>query len=225
MRVGVEIACLVAVPLCLGACAVAGIEQVALLSGLVVLASLALFFAQFERSRPRLRDTMPIAVLSALAVAGRLLFAPLPDVKPVSAIAIIAGASFGRTSGFMVGALTALVSNFFFGQGPWTPWQMYAWGLVGYLAGVLAQMGWFKRMPVVLGYGFVAALLYGAILNLWSLIGFFHPQTFAEGLAIYAVAVPLDVLHGVATDAFLLALYAPWKGKLERIKRKYALAE
>ena len=75
---------------------------------------------------------MPTVVLAALAAAGRILFAPIPDFKPVSAIAIIAGVAFGRKSGFMVGSLAALASNFFFGQGVWTPWQMYAWGLVGY---------------------------------------------------------------------------------------------
>lgn len=81
-----------------------------------------------------------LVVLAALAAAGRILFAPIPDFKPVSAIAIIAGVVFGRKSGFMVGALAALASNFFFGQGPWTPWQMYAWGLVGYGARLLAAI-------------------------------------------------------------------------------------
>ena len=78
--------------------------------------------------RQGLRQIMPTLVLAALAAAGRILFGPIPDFKPVSAIAIIAGATLGRRNGFMVGALAALTSNFFFGQGMWTPWQMYAWG-------------------------------------------------------------------------------------------------
>ena len=205
------------------ACAVAGVEQTALLTLMVVLAALALFFSVYERRRPRLRETMPVAVLAALAAAGRILFAPFPDVKPVSAIAIVAGASFGRQSGFMVGALAALVSNFFFGQGPWTPWQMYAWGLVGYGAGLLARSRLFSRTAGVCAYGFVACLGYGFILNLWSILGFFHPQTAAEALAVYAAALPFDIAHGVATVAFLLILYAPWRRKIARVKVKYGL--
>ena len=118
----VEAVAIGAVPAALAACAAAGVEQAALLSMAVAVLSLLLFFAGYERGRPRLRDTMPVAVLAALAAAGRILFAPIPSFKPVAAIAIIAGAVFGRRSGFLVGALAALASNFFFGQGPWTPW-------------------------------------------------------------------------------------------------------
>lgn len=168
---------------------------------------------------------MPTVVLVALAAAGRMLFAPIPDFKPVSAICILAGAVFGRRSGFMVGALAALVSNFFFGQGPWTPWQMYAWGLVGYLAGVLAERGWLDRTPAVAAYGFLSGLLYGLLLNGWYIVGFVHPLTWPAALLAFGAALPFDALHGAATVAFLLALYAPWRRKLERIKRKYALAD
>ncbi|MFR7797549.1 MAG: ECF transporter S component [Collinsella sp.] len=109
-----------------------------------------------------MRQIMPTLVLAALAAAGRILFGPIPDFKPVSAIAIIAGATLGRRNGFMVGALAALTSNFFFGQGMWTPWQMYAWGLVGYVGGALAHAGAFDRadgtvrMPALLAYGFAS---------------------------------------------------------------------
>lgn len=284
-----ELAAIIAVPVVLIACAASGFEQTALLSFAVVLVSLGVFFAGFEGARPRMRDIMPVVVLAALAAAGRILFAPFPDFKPVSAIAIIAGVAFGRRSGFMVGALAALASNFFFGQGPWTPWQMYAWGLVGYLAGVLAQTGLFsgaivRKKPRIeaavrsrspLGtdmcnraesgmrahsdesmcnrskenacndvgektalsrlrsavaaaplyiYGFVSGPLYGVILNLWSIVGFYHPQDALQFALVYAAALPFDIMHGVATVVFLLALYAPWHRKLERVKRKYGIS-
>ena len=194
---------------------------------------------------------MPTVVLAALAAAGRILFAPIPDFKPVSAIAIIAGVVFGRKSGFMVGALAALASNFFFGQGPWTPWQMYAWGLVGYGAGLLAAIPAkapkpigenglvefrgeqsLRREPlvekhavIIYIYGFVSCLMYGFILNAWSILSFYHAQ--ASGLAgillVYATALPFDVTHGIATVVFLAALYAPWRRKLKRIKSKYGM--
>ncbi|MDD5806089.1 MAG: ECF transporter S component [Eggerthellales bacterium] len=134
---------LIAVPATLLLCGFFQFNQTALLTLVVAVVALGVFFAGWEASRPPLRQVMPTAVLGALAAAGRILFAPIPDVKPVTAICILAGVVFGRRSGFMVGAIAALVSNFFFGQGPWTPWQMYSWGLVGYLAGVLADAGVF----------------------------------------------------------------------------------
>lgn len=240
-----EVLAIVAVPVVLAACVVSGFEQTALLSLAVVLVSLGVFFIGFEGARPRMRDVMPTVVLAALAAAGRILFAPFPDFKPVSAIAIIAGVAFGRRSGFMVGALAALASNFFFGQGPWTPWQMYAWGLIGYLAGALAQTGLFdgaiahndtgekaassqlRRVitaPPLYLYGFISGPLYGVILNLWSIIGFYHPQDALQFALVYAAALPFDIVHGVATVVFLLALYAPWHRKLERVKRKYGIS-
>lgn len=214
-----------AVPAVLVACAWYGIEQTALVSMVVVACALLLFFAGYEASRPRLRDIMPVAVLAALAAAGRILFAPFPSFKPVSAIAIIAGAVFGRRSGFLVGALAALASNFFFGQGPWTPWQMYAWGMIGYGAGLLAHAGLEKSLPVMCCYGFASGFGYGLVLNTWSIVGFFHPQDIVQALAVYAAALPLDAVHAAATVAFLLALYAPWRRKLARIGRKYALGD
>ena len=108
---------LLLVPLCMGFMLYLGIAQAALLMLAMVVLVLAMFFAGYEASRPALRQIMPTLVLAALAAAGRILFGPIPDFKPVSAIAIIAGACLGARSGFMVGALAALTSNFFFGQG------------------------------------------------------------------------------------------------------------
>lgn len=219
-----EVPALALVPVTLGVCAYLQIEQSALLTLVVSLLCLLVFFAGFERSRPPLKQIMPTVVLAALAAAGRMIFAPIPDFKPVSAIAIISGAVFGKRCGFMVGALAALVSNFFFGQGPWTPWQMYAWGLIGYGAGVLASRGAFDRPAVLYAYGFLAPLLgYGLILNSWYVVGFVHPLTWPAVVSAFSAAFLLDATHGFATVVFLLALYAPWKRKLQRIKNKYDL--
>lgn len=255
INVLVELIAIVAAPVALIACAASGVDQAALLSIVVAVASLVLFFAGYEKSAPRLRDTMPVVVLAALAAAGRILFAPFPSFKPVSAIAIIAGAAFGRRSGFMVGAIAALVSNFFFGQGPWTPWQMYGWGLIGYLGGVLAQLGAFDGVRQVFGrvrvepgapdapgsdsrqafakaivgliplvvWGFASGYVYGFVLNIWSIVGFYHPQSIGQALIVYAAALPFDTTHGIATAVFLVALYGPWMRKLARIRKKYAL--
>lgn len=173
---------------------------------------------------------MPTLVLSALAAAGRILFAAVPDFKPVSAIAIIAGATLGRRNGFMVGALAALASNFFFGQGMWSPWQMYAWGMVGYLGGVLASAGVFDnratgkpRMVALVTCGLASGALYGVIINAYGVLGFVRPFTWPGALAYVAASLPFDVIHGVATAVFLAVLYGPWTRRINRVVRKYGL--
>ena len=224
-----EIPLLLAVPMAMAAAMFAGIEQTALLMLAVVVLVLVLFFAGFEASRPALRQIMPTLTLAALAAAGRILFGPIPDFKPVRAIAIIAGATLGHRNGFMVGALAALTSNFFFGQGMWTPWQMYAWGMVGYAGGALAHAGAFDRadgtvrMPALMAYGFASGLLYGVVINAYDIIGFVQPLTWAGTVARLATAVPVDITHGLATCVFLAALYKPWCRRINRVVVKYGM--
>ncbi|MDO4596375.1 MAG: ECF transporter S component [Coriobacteriaceae bacterium] len=224
-----EVPLLLAVPSGMVAAAWLGASSAAGLLAAVVTLVLVLFLAGYEASRPGLRQIMPTLVLAALAAAGRVLFGPIPDFKPVSAIAIIAGATLGRRNGFMVGALAALTSNFFFGQGMWTPWQMYAWGLVGYLGGVAADAGAFTRkdgsvrMPALMCAGALSGMVYGAIINAYDVIGFVKPFTWAGAAARVAMALPLDFMHSVATCIFLAALYDPWARRIKRVVRKYEL--
>ena len=203
--------------------AVFQIEQTAICTLFVAVMCIALFFVGYEKSKPSLRQIVPTATLGALAAAGRILFAAIPDFKPVSAICIIAGVVFGRRSGFIVGCLAALVSNFFFGQGAWTPWQMYSWGLIGYLAGVFNDHNFFKHKIVLYSWAFLGPLLYGFILNSWYIVGFVHPITWETALLAYGAGLPLDLIHSIATVIFLAALYEPWGRKLNRVKEKYAL--
>ena len=218
-----EIPALVAVPVAMVALALAGMRASAGLTLVVALLALGLLLASFEASRPALRQLMPTAVLAAVGAAGRVLFAPLPDVKPVSAIAILAGAALGRRSGFVVGALAALASNVFFGQGPWTPWQMYAWGLVGYVSGLLGERGLLERMPVLYVWGFASGLVFGLILNGYHVLGYVQPLTWESALLACAASLPLDVTHGVATVAFLAAIWLPWGRAIRRVVSKYDL--
>lgn len=213
------------VPAAMIACILLQSLQTALLSTLVLLAALTPFFLAFERQKPRPRDFMPVVVLTALSVTGRLLFAALPNFKPVSAIVILAGVCFGRQSGFLTGALSALVSNLFFGQGPWTPWQMYAWGLMGYVAGALASTKLFRRPWVVLLYGFLASFGYGFLMNSWMLFSFVHPVTWQAALATYGAALAFDATHAVSTVAFLSVTLLPWQKELRRIRQKYGVRE
>lgn len=214
---------LLAVPAVLLACGYLQVKATAALTMLVTVACLGFFFVGYDRSRPSMRQIMPTVVLASIAAAGRVLFAAVPDVKPVSAIVIVAGASLGRRQGFMTGALAALASNLYFGQGAWTPLQMYAWGLIGYLAGVLADAGLMRSPAVVCGWGLLSGLLYGAILNSWHVLGFVRPLTWQTALAAFAAGFPLDLVHGVSTAAFLALIWVPWRQAILRVVSKYGL--
>ena len=214
---------LVLVPVALVFCAWFKVDQTAILSTLIVVLALLPFVVRFERSKPKPRDIMPIIVLAALAVAGRILFAPFPNFKPVSAIIIMAGVCFGRQSGFMTGTLAALASNLFFGQGPWTPWQMYAWGCMAYTAGLLQDHGVFTRKWLVYAFGFLAPICYGLILDTYYFIGFVVDLNLKAALAVYSIGLTGSLIHAAATVTFLIPLFAPWSKKLSRLKKKYGI--
>lgn len=217
-----EALCLVAPPAALVlAMALKGAWAVPALA--VAAASVALMLLGWERSVPALRQLLPAVTLAAAATAGRILFAAVPDVKPVSAIVILAGACLGRRSGFLCGALSALASNLFFGQGMWTPWQMYAWGLMGYVAGVLADHGLLRSRAALVAYGFGACIGYGAILDAYTVVGFVRPLTAASVLGCWAASLPFDVVHGASTAAFLLAVWVPWGRSIRRTVARYGL--
>ena len=219
-----ELPALVAVPAVMAACVIEDVDASALLTALAAVLAVGLMLAGVEASRPAMRQLMPTVVLAALAAAGRLLFAAVPDVKPVSAIAIVAGATLGPQSGFAVGALAALVSNLFFGQGAWTPWQMYAWGLVGYVAGFVCRGEGRRARVAVYVWGFCSALVYGAILNGFYIIGFVRPLTWQTALAAVLAALPFDLIHGVSTVGFLLLVWTPWRASIRRVVAKYGLS-
>ena len=198
-----------------------------LVSLVIVTYSMIPFFLTFESRKPQARELLIIAVLTAIAVAGRAAFFMVPSFKPVMAFVIISAVCFGAESGFLVGALSMLVSNMLFGQGPWTPWQMFSMGIIGFLAGILFQKGWLKARRVSLCiFGFWSALfIYGGIMNPVSLIMSSYAITKRNLLAIYISGLPVDMVHGAATVIFLLLASKPMIEKLERIKIKYGLIE
>ena len=225
LRSSALVIALVLVPVALLFFAANQVDSTIIVSFTVIATIVMALLVSFERTRPRARDLMPIVVLAAVAIAGRIVFAALPNFKPVTAIVIIAGIVFGRRAGLMTGMLAALGSNLFFGQGPWTPWQMYAWGLVGYLAGVLFSGGMPERdrvLPVFV-YGFMACLLYGFIMDTQHVLFFVRPLSVQSALTGYIMGFPWSVVHGVATVIFLMPTLIPWGGRLDRIKRKYGL--
>ena len=224
-RTFLEAISLISVPVVLILCLIFDIEYTALVSTIVVAIAFIPFIIGLERDNLKPKNIMPIVVLAALAVAGRIVFAALPNIKPVSAIVIMAGVIFGRRSGFMTGLLAALISNIFFGQGPWTLWQMYGWGLMGYCAGALNERGILEGRLSVLVYGAISPVLYAVILDSYYIIGFIADPTVASVIAAYTLGSSGAIVHAVSTVAFLALIYLPWVKKLERIKQKYGISD
>ena len=191
----------------------------------VMLECMIPFFLVFEGRQPKARELIIISVLCAIAVAGRLAFSMLPQFKPVVAIVIIAGVAFGGESGFLVGAVSMLVSNLMFGQGPWTPWQMFSAGIIGFIAGVLFQKGLLGRTRTSLCiYGFTSTvIIYGGLMNLYSALTSHSALNFNMLLTFYIQGFPMDLVHAVSTVVFLYFGAEPMLEKLDRIKVKYGL--
>ncbi|RXZ83026.1 ECF transporter S component [Paenibacillaceae bacterium] len=197
------------------------------ISLLIVLYTLIPFALVFESRKPQARELIVIAVMAAIAVAGRAAFFMLPQFKPVVAIVIIAGVSLGAEAGFLVGAVAGFVSNFFFGQGPWTPWQMFCFGIIGFIAGLVFKKGRLQRTRLVLCLfgGLATLLIYGGIINIGSLLMFTSHFSWPALLATYASGFWFDMVHAVATVVFLYFLARPLLEKLDRVKAKYGLIE
>ena len=208
-------------------CYYGGTQNYYLLSVLVMLECMLPFFMVFEGRRPQTRELVVIAVLCALGVAGRAAFFMLPQFKPVMALTIIAGVAFGGETGFLVGAMTMLASNFLFSQGPWTPFQMFSMGIIGFLAGVLFRKGWLRRSRGALCvYGAIAAVvIYGGIMNPASALMYSQEVRWKVLVTYYITGFPMDCVHAAATVLFLLVLAEPMLEKLDRIKVKYGLVE
>ncbi|MBQ2897003.1 MAG: ATP-binding cassette domain-containing protein [Clostridia bacterium] len=204
-----------------------GYRKYYFISLLIILETMIPFCMIFEQRKPKARELIVISVLCAIAVAGKAAFFMLPQFKPVVALVIIAGVTFGGETGFLVGAVSGFVSNFFFGQGPWTPWQMFAFGIIGFIAGIFFKKGFLRKTKASLCiFGFIATLvIYGGIMNPASVIMYQASPTKAMLIYAYIRGVPFDLIHGLSTAFFLWFISEPMIDKLERIKFKYGLIE
>ena len=195
------------------------------ISLLIILELMVPFALIFEGRKPQARELIVIAVLCALGIAGRMAFFMLPEFKPVLAIVIISGVAFGGETGFLVGAMTMLLSNMMFGQGPWTPWQMFTMGLIGFLAGVLYRKGLLRRSRASLAVfgALTAVIIYGGIMNPAAAIMWLHEINREILITYYITGIPVDLVRAVATAFFLWFGAEPMLEKLDRIKVKYGL--
>lgn len=187
-----------------------------------VLACISFFLAFEKRSEKAAKKTVIIAVIIAMCVVGRLIFAPLQGFKPVTAIIIITAMYFGCESGFMTGALTALISNFYFGQGPWTPFQMIVWGLIGLTAGVLAKK-LKSSTALLLIFGAISAVAYSLLMDIWTVLWADNAFNITRYLAAVISALPITAEYIASNIVFLLILSKPLGKKLDRICTKYGI--
>ncbi len=197
----------------------------------IVCLSMLPFAMVFEDRKPQARELLLIAVMAAIAVVGRWAFFMLPQFKPTTAIVIIAGIGLGAEAGFLTGATAGFVSNFLFGQGPWTPWQMFAFGIIGFLAGLLfppKRPRKNKRVHKIAlcAYGGLATFfIYGFIMDFSSVINMVGGVEKNALLAKIISGASFNLIHGVATVTFLFLMAGPMERKLSRIKKKYGILE
>lgn len=195
------------------------------ISSIVVLVlSMLPLFAAFEAKSLTARDLTLTATLIALAVVGRAAFYLIPQVKPIAAIVIASAVCLGSQRGYIIGAFSAFVSNFIFGQGIWTPFQMVALGTVGLLAGLVFQRLKVNRYTLsVVGF-FLASFVYGIIVDMSTVLSVYGNNITLKGaLSVYASGAVFNLVFGVSTAVFLFLFGMPFITKIERISTKYAI--
>lgn len=198
-----------------------------LTSTLIIIETMLPFFFLFESRKPQARELVTVAVMCALAAVSRVAFTFIPTFKPITAIIMIAGIAFGAEAGFMTGAISAFASNFFFSQGPWTPWQMMAYGFGGFAAGLLFSRKGRRKNPVILAvFGFVMTVgAVGPLLDSCTVFTTLSEITPANVLLVFAQGFPVNLSHGVACGITMLLFSKPLLEKLERLKTKYGMME
>lgn len=194
-----------------------------LISVTVAILSCIPFFIRFERGKSSAKEMVVIAVMTAFSVIGRLIFTPVPGFKPVTAITIISGIALGPEAGFMVGSLCAVVSNMFFGQGPWTPFQMFVWGFIGFLAGVLFYRKQKPNKILLSIVGVIGGILFSLIMDMWTVVSLDGVFLWSRYLASVISGLPFMAAYAVSNVIFLLILADPFLDKLNRLKTKYGI--
>lgn len=189
----------------------------------IILTGVVIFVLGFENRKPTVAELTIIAVMCAIAVVARVSFFFLPQIKPIAAIVIITGISLGAESGFVTGVISAFVSNFSFGQGGHTPFQMFALGIIGFFAGLI-----FKKVPInritLSIYGAISVLvLYGGIVDINTLFYSMGENTWDSIVKVYSAGFVMNLAFAGSTVVFLIMLYKPVLSKLTRVKKKYHL--
>ena len=197
------------------------------ITGVFIIAELSVpFFMAFEKRKPQARELVVLAVMIALAVIGRVAI-PIPHFKAAFAIIMLSGIAFGPEAGFIVGAVTAFTSNFFYGQGAYMPWQMIAYGAGGMLAGFVFLKNKIPRKPWIMAiFGFIAVVLWiGPLLDTSHIFIMMPEINFASVTASLASGFPVNVSQGLCTAIMMFIFGKPLLEKLDRVKQKYGMME
>jgi len=210
------------IPLLIALGILLGGKYYALISLLIAILSCVPFFVGFEKKETDTKRLIIIAVMVALSVAGRMIFAVIPAFKPITAMVIVAAIYFDSEAGFMVGALTAVISNFYFGQGAWTPFQMFIWGIIGFVAGLISNR-LKKNLFIVCIYGVIAGIVYSLFMDLWSVAWIDGGFNIARYGALVISSLPVMAVYAVSNVVFLLLLTKPLGRIFERLKTKYGI--
>ena len=193
---------------------------------LIIIELMIPFFMAFEGRKPQARELVVIAVMCAIAIAGRVAI-PIPNFKATFALIMLAGIAFGPEAGFMVGAITAFASNFFYGQGAYTPWQMFGYGAGGMLAGFCFAKGRLPQKPLVMAvFGFLATILWvGPLLDCSHIFLMVSVINWDSIVAAFVSGFPVNLSQAICTVLVMLLFARPLLDKLDRIKVKYGMME
>ena len=195
---------------------------------LIIVYTMIPFFVMFEKRKPQARELVTIAVMCAIAVASRAAFIWLDHFKPMAAIIIITGIALGAEAGFLTGSLSVVVSNMIFGHGPWTPWQMFAFGIAGFVAGVLYRFKLIdknNKVKLAAFGGVIIMVLVGPLLDTASLFLMAAELNKNYIIATYLSGLPVNAVHALATVLTLYFFSQPLFEKIDRLKTKYGMME
>lgn len=199
-------------------------ERYNLIIILLVTLSCLPFYFKYEHDKPKTREVIILTIMIALTVVSRIVFMITPSFKPVTVMVIICGIVFGRASGFMCGSLSALISDFAFGIGPWTPFQMLIWGIIGYIAGVFSKQ-LYKDRYLLYGYSIICGIGYSLVMDLWSVLAIENSFNLTRYLAIVLTSLPVMLVYIVSNIVFMFLISKIMFQILRRVKVKYGITE
>lgn len=195
-----------------------------LISLIIAFLSCVPFFYSYEKGKAGTREMVVLAVMVAISVVGRFIFAMVPGFKPVTAIVVITAIYFGSEAGFLSGSLSALISNLYFGQGPWTPFQMFAWGIIGFIAGLPFIRKFLLKSRVALAiYGIFAGVLFSLMMDIWGVLAIDGTYNASRYLIMVISSLKFMIVYAASNVIFLLLAIKPFGEKLDRIKLKFGI--
>ena len=182
------------------------------------------FYITFEKSKATSKEIMLVALMTAFSVCGRIMFSFIPFFKPITAFTIISGMYLSAPAGFICGSFSALISNIYFGQGPWTLFQMISWGLIGFISGVIGEKLLEKRIILVV-YAFISGVLFSLIMDLWTVLNIDKEFNFSRYIIQLISSFPIMIIYSLSNIVFLILLQKPIGKKLKRAKKRYGIFE